>query len=67
MTYLFICISVHWCFILMHFCVSVSYFPEIGVTDGCELPCGCWELNLSPLEEQPVLLTTKSPLQPPVI
>jgi hypothetical protein len=20
-----------------------------GVTDGCELPCGCWELNLGPL------------------
>ena len=19
------------------------------ITDGCELPCGCWELNLAPL------------------
>ena len=28
------------------------------ITDGCELPYGCWELNLGPLEEQPVLLTT---------
>jgi hypothetical protein len=26
-----------------------------GVKDGCELPCGCWELNLGPLEEQPLL------------
>ena len=25
-----------------------------GVTDGCELPCGFWELNPSLLEEQPV-------------
>ena len=25
-----------------------------GVTDGC----GCWNLNLSPLEEQPVLVVT---------
>ena len=22
-----------------------------GVVDGCELPHGCWELNLGPLEE----------------
>jgi hypothetical protein len=25
------------------------------ITDGCELPCGCWDLNLGPLEEQSVL------------
>ena len=24
--------------------------------DGCELPCGCWELNSGPVEEQSVLL-----------
>ena len=30
-----------------------------GITNGCELPCGCWELNLVPLKEQPVLLTTE--------
>lgn len=22
------------------------------VTDGCELPCGCWELNLGFLQQQ---------------
>ena len=33
-------------------CVRVS---NPGVTDSCELQCGCWELNLSPLEEQPRL------------
>ena len=33
--------------------------------DGCEPPCGCWELNSRPLEEQPVLLATEPPLQPP--
>jgi hypothetical protein len=27
------------------------------ITDGCEPPCGCWELNSGPLEEQSVLLT----------
>lgn len=31
--------------------------PETEVTDDCELPYGCWGLNLDPLEEQPVLLT----------
>ncbi|KAL6044728.1 hypothetical protein STEG23_000925, partial [Scotinomys teguina] len=23
-----------------------------GVTDSCEQPLGCWDLNLGPLEEQ---------------
>ena len=31
-----------------------------GMTDGCKLPHGCWELNLGPLEEQPVLLMINS-------
>ena len=34
------------------------------ITDGCEPPCGCWELNLHPLEDQSVLLTTEPSLQP---
>jgi hypothetical protein len=33
-------------------------------TDGCEPPCGCWELNSGPLVEQPMLLTTEPSLQP---
>jgi hypothetical protein len=32
-----------------------------GVNDGCEPPCGCWELNLGPLEDQSLLLTTEPP------
>jgi hypothetical protein len=35
-----------------------------GVINSCQPSCGCWELNLGPLEEQPVLLTTESSLQP---
>jgi hypothetical protein len=27
------------------------------VTDGCEPPCGCWDLNSGPLEEQSGALT----------
>ena len=41
--------------------------PEEGIrsqADGCEPPCGWWELNSGPLEEQSVLLTTKPSLQP---
>lgn len=26
--------------------------PGTSVTDSCEAPCGCWELNLCSLEEQ---------------
>jgi Na+-transporting NADH:ubiquinone oxidoreductase subunit NqrD len=36
-----------------------------SITDGCEPPCGCWDLNSGPLEEQSVLLTAAEPsLQP---
>ena len=31
--------------------------PDL-ITDDCEPPRGCWELNSGPLEEQPVLLTS---------
>jgi hypothetical protein len=34
------------------------------ITDGCEPPCGCWDLNSGPLEEQSVLLPTEPSLQP---
>jgi hypothetical protein len=43
-------------------CVRLS---DLRVTDSCELPCGCWELNQRPPEEQSVLLTAESSLQPP--
>ena len=32
--------------------------PEL-ITDGCEPPCGCWESNSGPLEEQAMLLTAE--------
>jgi hypothetical protein len=31
---------------------------------GCEPPCGCWDLNSVPLEEQSVLLPTEPSHQP---
>jgi|UPI0000F4B9FD hypothetical protein len=38
------------------------------ITDGCEPPCGCWDLNSGPSGEQLVLLTSEPSLQPhPVV
>ena len=37
--------------------------PGSGVADSCEPPCGGWDLNPGPLEEQPVILTTEPPPQ----
>ena len=34
------------------------------IIDGCEPPCGCWDLNSRPLEEQSVLSTSEPFLQP---
>jgi hypothetical protein len=39
-------------------------FLAAGATGGCELPCGCWELNLYHLKEWQTVLTTQLPLQP---
>lgn len=47
---------------------QISHGSE--VTDSCEPPYGCWELNLSLLEEKPILLTAEvffSPVCSPVI
>ena len=33
------------------------------IADGCESPCGCWELNSGLLEEQTMLLTAEPSLQ----
>ena len=48
----------------------LAWRPEVGirspgteVIDGCKLQCG--ELNLGPLREQPLLLTTEPSLQSP--
>ena len=51
-------------FFYVHWCEGVRS-PGTGFSDSCELSCGCWELNLRPLEELLVLLTVESsaPLQ----
>lgn len=47
-------------FILLVLCESVRS-PGTRAADSCELPYDCWELNPSPLEDQPV--TTEPSLQ----
>jgi hypothetical protein len=51
--------------ICLHVCLCEGVrSPETGIANSCELPYECWELNLGPLKEQPVLLTTEPSLQP---
>jgi hypothetical protein len=38
--------------------------PRTEVTGGHELPCGFWELNSGPPENQAVFLSTELSLQP---
>ncbi|EDL22931.1 mCG147783 [Mus musculus] len=45
-------------------CERLSDPLEQELTNNWGLPCGCWELNPSPLEEQPVLITAGPSLQP---
>jgi hypothetical protein len=48
----------------LHVCLCEGASPsEIGLTNSCELPHGCWGLNLAPLEEQSLLLTPELFLQ----
>ena len=57
-----ICVSMHhvhsWCL------RRQKRVVELEVIENCEPPCGCWEPNPGPLEEQAVLLTGESSLQP---
>jgi hypothetical protein len=50
----------------MHHCSLQTHQKRASdpIIDGCKPPCGCWELNSGPLEEQPVLLTAEPSLQP---
>ena len=59
--YLFL-FYVHWWFACMCVCVRVLNSPVAGVTENCELPCGCRELNPGSLKV--VLLTIELSLQP---
>jgi hypothetical protein len=54
-------------FIICKYTVFVLRYSKRAldfVTDGCEPPCGCWDLNSGPSEEQLALLTTEPSRQP---
>ena len=59
--YLFI----YYVYNILSVCMSAGHkrAPNL-ITDGCEPPCGCRELNSGPLEEQAMLLTTEPSPQP---
>jgi len=55
-----------YCFLPAYTPAGQKRAPDL-IIDGCEPPCGCWELNSGPLEEQTVLLTSEPSLQPPAL
>jgi hypothetical protein len=55
-----LCMKVHHCCLQTH-----QKRASEPITDGCEPPYGCWELNSGPLEEQSVILTAEPSFQPP--
>lgn len=36
--------------------------PVTGIAGSCEPPCGCWELNLGPLQEKLLLASSPAPM-----
>lgn len=59
----------HWVFFFfLRACISVwRYLVSLELElEFVSCQCRCWELNLDPLKEQPVLLTTEPPLQPQI-
>lgn len=57
-----ICLAVHHeCVYLMQLKARRDHLiPWTGIRDSSEQPCGCWEWNPHPLEEQSVLLITET-------
>ena len=55
---MYVYIYVYVCMYVYHVCAWYLWESEegvislgIGVMDGCEPSCGCWESNLGPLQE----------------
>ena len=63
--YFFKYLFIYYVYNILSVCMPAGQKRAPDLIDGCEPPCGCWELNSGPLEEQAVLLTTEPSLQPP--
>ena len=56
---------IYYVYNILSICMPASQKRALDfIIDGCEPPCGCWELNSGPLEEQSVSLTSEPSLQP---
>lgn len=55
----FVCV----CICVPHVRMVPVQATMVPVLDGYKPCCGCWELNLSPLKEQPVLLAVEPSTQ----
>ena len=62
--YVYECLNVCKCTHVVHCPQRSEEGVGTGVTDTCQLPCGCWESNPGSLQEQSMLLTTEPSLQP---
>ena len=62
--YLFICLFIYYIWAHCSCLQTLQKRASDLIRDGCEPPCGCWDLNSGPSEEQLVLLTTEPSLQP---
>ena len=54
-------------FIICKYCSCLQTLQKRAsdlIMNGCELPCGCWDLNSGPLEEQSVFFPAKPSHQP---
>lgn len=50
--YMYVYLSVCRCTICMRELTEYKEgirFLKAGITDGCEMPCGCWNFNVGPL------------------
>ena len=64
--FFFLIINFIFCALVFDLCMCLCEgvgCPGTGGKDSCELPCGCSELSLRLLEEQPELWTTEPSLQ----
>jgi hypothetical protein len=65
--YLFIYLFIYLLYVSTRSCLQTLQKKESDlITDSCEPPCGCWDLNSGPLEEQSALLNTEPSHQPVV-
>ena len=63
-SFFFIYLFIYYVYNILSACMPAGQkrAPDL-ITDGCEPPCGCWELNSGPLEEQAMFLTSEPSLQ----